>query len=29
MHQHKIHSVLVVDDDRKLLGVVDSYSCML
>jgi len=29
MHQYKIHSVLVVDDDRHLLGVVDSYSCMI
>ncbi len=29
MHQYKIHSVLVVDNDRHLLGVVDSYSCMI
>jgi len=29
MHQFKIHSVLVVDNNQKLLGVVDSYSCML
>ena len=29
MHQYKIHSVLVVDKERHLLGVVDSYSCML
>ena len=29
MHQHKIHSVLVVSDERRLLGVVDSYSCVL
>ena len=29
MHLYKIHSVLVVDDDRRLLGVVDSYSCMI
>ncbi len=29
MHQYKIHSVLVVDDDSRLLGVVDSYSCMI
>lgn len=27
--QHKIHSVLVVDDDRRLLGIVDHYSCMI
>ncbi|MBR1932114.1 MAG: KpsF/GutQ family sugar-phosphate isomerase [Prevotella sp.] len=29
MHLHKIHSVLVVDGDHRLLGVVDSYSCMI
>ena len=29
MHQYKIHSVLVVSKDYKLLGVVDSYSCMI
>jgi len=29
MHKYKIHSVLVVDNDNKLLGVVDSYSCMI
>jgi arabinose-5-phosphate isomerase len=29
MHEHKIHSVLVVDKERHLLGVVDSYSCMI
>jgi len=29
MHRHKIHSVLVVDGERHLLGVVDHYSCML
>ena len=29
MHRHKIHSVLVVDNEQRLLGVVDSYSCML
>lgn len=28
MQQHKIHSVLVIDKDR-LVGVVDSYSCMI
>lgn len=29
MHQNKIHSVLVVDDEHHLLGVVDHFSCML
>lgn len=29
MHQHKIHTVLVVDDNDHLLGVVDHYSCMI
>ena len=29
MNKYKIHSVLVVDGDRHLLGVVDHYSCML
>jgi len=29
MQQHKIHSVLVVDDHYQLVGVVDHYSCML
>ncbi len=29
MQQHKIHSVLVVDDHNQLVGVVDHYSCML
>ena len=29
MHRHKIHSVLVVDTDTHLLGVVDHFSCML
>ncbi len=29
MHQYKIHSVLVVDNDNRLMGVVDSYSCMI
>ena len=27
--RHKIHSLLVVDGDRHLLGIVDHYSCML
>jgi len=29
MNKYKIHSVLVIDKDRQLLGVVDSYSCAL
>lgn len=29
MNKYKIHSVLVVDADRHLLGVVDHYSCMI
>ncbi len=29
MQTHKIHSVLVVDDEQHLIGVVDHYSCMI
>lgn len=29
LHQHKIHSVLVIDGDSHLLGVVDSFSTMI
>ncbi|MBR0524539.1 MAG: KpsF/GutQ family sugar-phosphate isomerase [Prevotella sp.] len=29
MHKHLIHSVLVVDQENHLLGVVDHYSCMI
>lgn len=29
MQKHKIHSVLVIDEDQRLLGVVDHYSCMI
>ena len=29
MQQYKVHSVLVVDDEQRLLGVVDHYSCMI
>ena len=29
MQTYKIHSVLVVDDDNRLAGVVDHYSCMI
>lgn len=29
LHQHKIHSVLVLDEEYHLLGVVDSFSTMI
>ena len=29
MQRHKIHTVLVVDNQKHLLGVVDHYSCMI
>ena len=29
MNKYKIHSVLVVDSEHRLLGVVDHYSCMI
>lgn len=29
MNRYKIHSVLVVDNEKHLLGVVDHYSCMI
>ena len=29
MSRYKIHTVLVVDDENHLLGVVDHYSCMI
>lgn len=29
MNKHKVHSVLVVDNKNRLLGVVDHYSCMI
>ena len=29
MNKYKVHSVLVVSPDDKLLGVVDHYSCMI
>lgn len=29
MQEHKVHSVLVADADRRLLGIVDHYGCML
>ena len=29
MNKYKVHSVLVTDEQRHLLGVVDHYSCMI
>ena len=29
MQQYKIHSVLVLDEAGKLLGIVDSFSTMI
>lgn len=29
LQQYKIHSVLVVDEERRLLGIVDSFSTMI
>jgi arabinose-5-phosphate isomerase len=29
MNEYKIHSVLVVDREKHLLGVVDHYNCMI
>lgn len=29
LHMHKIHSVLVVDETKHLLGIVDSFSTMI
>ena len=29
MNKYKIHNVLVVDSDNKLLGIVDRYACVL
>ncbi len=29
LHDRKIHAVLVVDDERHLLGVVDNFRCMM
>lgn len=29
MNKYKVHSVLVVDADKRLLGVVDHYACMI
>jgi len=29
MNNNKIHTVLVVDDENRLLGIVDRYACIL
>ena len=29
MQANKIHTVLVVDEEKHLLGIVDHYSCMI
>ena len=29
MHKYKIHTVLVTDEEKHLLGIVDHYSCMV
>ena len=29
MNQHKIHCVLVVDDNQQLIGIVDSFSAAI
>jgi arabinose-5-phosphate isomerase len=29
MHQYKVHTVLVMDDKKHLLGIVDHYACMV
>ena len=29
MNKYKVHSVLVIDEENHLLGVVDHYSCMI
>jgi arabinose-5-phosphate isomerase len=29
MNRHKIHNVLVADDDNRLIGIVDRYVCVL
>ena len=29
MHRHKVHTVLVCDKEKHLVGVVDHYSCMI
>ncbi len=29
MHKYRIHTVLVVDKDKHLMGIVDHYACMI
>ena len=29
MRKYSIHSLVVVDDDEKLVGIIDSFSCIL
>ena len=29
MQKYKIHTVLVADEDARLVGIVDHYRCML
>ena len=29
LNRHKIHSLLVVDENDRLLGIVDNFSCMI
>jgi arabinose-5-phosphate isomerase len=29
MNEYKIHNVLVVDENKHLLGIVDRYACVL
>ena len=29
MHQYKVHTVLVMDNEKHLLGIVDHYACMV
>lgn len=29
LHRNKIHAVLVTDDERHLLGIVDNFSCII
>ena len=29
MNEYKIHNVLVIDQDQRLLGIVDRYACVL
>ena len=29
MHKYKVHTVLVVDQESHLMGIVDHYACMV